>query len=413
MEEEEHSGGVQRLAYLVSQFPETYETFITREVQALEDEGFDIRIFSLKPCRDEVVHEFALPYLSRTRYAAPLLSLRTLVPLAKFRIRHPVRCVRAVLGVIRKTIRKPKTLIRSLYAYLIAAPFAWEILAEDITHIHAHWASIPSTVASALSQLANIPYSVTAHAYDIYLPNPALCANLRSARFVVTCTDHNVEYLWGKCPNSAANVLRVYHGIEPSFYTAAKHEPRETVEMLCVGRLVETKGHEYLLGACAELLKRGLRFRLRVVGGGPLRRHLEDMCNQLRLKGKVQFLGAMPHEELVSLYSEADIFVLASVVAPSGDRDGIPNVILEAMASSLPVVASAISGIPEAVLDGKTGLLVPQRNLEAMADAVEKLANAPDLRQGLGRAGRKLVEEKFDIEKNCRDLAKIFRRQTE
>jgi glycosyltransferase involved in cell wall biosynthesis len=136
------------------------------------------------------------------------------------------------------------------------------------------------------------------------------------------------------------------------------------------------------------------------------------MCNQLGLKGKVRVLGTMPHEELVSLYSEADIFVLASVVAPSGDRDGIPNAILEAMASSLPVVASAISGIPEAVLDGKTGLLVPQRNPEAMADAVEKLANAPDLRQELGRAGRKLGEEKFNIEKNCRDLAKIFRRQT-
>ncbi len=396
------------IAYLVSQFPETYETFIAREIEALEREGFDIRVFSLKHCRDEVVHRFTQARLVRTYYPGGLRSPRTLAAIVNFRIRHPIRCARALLQIVRKTFRRPGVLLKSLYAYLIGVPFAREMLAMNVAHIHAHWASVPATVAAGLSVLTDIPYSVTAHAYDIYAPNPALSRNLASARFVITCTGYNAKYLREKFPSSAEKVHEIYHGVDPEQYNPARHEAGECVEIISVGRLVETKGHEYLIRACAELCRRGLRFRLRLIGTGPLRRRLEKLTAALGMNDSVLLAGAIPHEELTSMFSRSDIFALASVIAKNGDRDGIPNAILEAMASSLPVVATRISGIPEAVINGQTGFLVPQRQVRPAADAIERLAEDPGLRRKLGESGRKLVEEKFHIEKNSRALAKLL-----
>jgi glycosyltransferase involved in cell wall biosynthesis len=262
-----------------------------------------------------------------------------------------------------------------------------------------------------VSRLLGVPYSLFAHAYDIYTSPVMLPEKMSGAKFVATCTACSKAHLDGLIAGQfVSRVHLVYHGldlpgIEP--YRRPSHEGQCSL-VLSVGQLKEKKGFPYLIQACRILENRGYNFRCEIIGEGPKRPELEAMITDLNLHNAVTLRGALPHSEVMTRYSQATLFALPCVPAENGDRDGIPNVLLEAMAMQVPVVSTLFSGIPETIEDGNTGLLVPPGDAEALANALARLLDDLDLRKKLGQAGRKCVEERFDIRNNIGHLIELF-----
>jgi glycosyltransferase involved in cell wall biosynthesis len=274
--------------------------------------------------------------------------------------------------------------------------------------LHAHFAHNPTTLARYASLMTGIPYSFTAHAKDLYLSRPeSLCNKAERATFIATCTGFNAAYLRSVLPEREHGKIHVvYHGVDTERFKPPLQRPvGNKVHVVSVGRLVSKKGYEYLVDAVRLLNERDMRLRLDVYGGGPLRDALQARTHEYGLDDVVHLHGACSQDELVDAYKDAHAFVLAPVVMEDGDRDGIPNVLLEAMASGLPVVSSAISGIPELVSHGDNGLLVPPRDSQALALALESLIESPQMRDRLGSAARATIEERFDAGENAQCMA--------
>lgn len=389
-----------KTAFIVSQFPETHETFILREFDALADMGLDFVIMSLKPCRDRIIQTAAKRFLDRTYYPKPGPGPRGVsIPLA------------AMLAT-KRSLPWLREGARSLYISWAAGRFAALARELGVGHIHAHWATAPTSAAVLMSQILGVPYSFTAHAWDIYRGDGKLAEKARGARFVVTCTAANVETLHTVVPRDDwGKVILNYHGI-PGMGERRATEPRRAdgpLRIAAVGRLVETKGFGYLLDALAEA---DFPFELTIAGEGPLRGKLEASAAREALAGRVRLAGAVPNERIFELLRASDCFVMPSVVAKDGDRDGIPNVMLEAMSVGLPVVASNISGIPEAVADGETGLLVRERDPRAILAALGRINADRAAAREMGERGRLRALKRFSAEANAAALYDIFRRHT-
>jgi glycosyltransferase involved in cell wall biosynthesis len=262
-----------------------------------------------------------------------------------------------------------------------------------------------------------MPYSFTAHAKDIYTSPPDLLAvKMRAARFVVTCTDFNVEYLNSLTRNlPSEHVRRIYHGVDlskfrPRTQLGAGQNPQDTATVLAVGRLVEKKGFSYLIAAFGRLIEQGFNAQLMIVGSGPERDSLQRRVRELGLGDKVSFLGALTQDEVIDIYSRATVLALPCIVTENGDRDGIPNVLVEAMRIGVPVVSTNISGIPELVRDGESGVLVPPRDDEALARGIARLLADSNLRLRLSQAAMQRVCDEFDLSVNAEHLSNLFRR---
>jgi glycosyltransferase involved in cell wall biosynthesis len=266
-------------------------------------------------------------------------------------------------------------------------------------------------VALVASRLLDARYSVTAHAREIYVAPVLLPERISNAAFTATCTEYNRRHLATLVDRSTGErILRLYHGLDLSTFDGRprRAEDAQRPLLLSVAQLWERKGLEDLVRACGHLRDRGSEFRCEIVGEGPLRPRLEALIAELRLGELVTLTGPLPHPEVVARLAAARAFVLPCVVAPDGDRDGIPNVILEAMASGLPVVSTPVSGIPEVVRDGETGYLVPEHDPEAVASACERLLTDADLASRLGEAGRVFVRREFDLHRNVDRLIDRF-----
>jgi glycosyltransferase involved in cell wall biosynthesis len=392
-------------AYVVSQFPEFCETFILNEMIELGRRGIPFEIFSLKACRDRHLQPGAAELLALTHYPpapwSPSLWLANLALAARF----PGRWF-STLGLAFHSLRGGRVLFfKTLYVFLLSSWFARRARARGVRHIHAHWASIPSSAGLFTARLAGLPFSLTAHAYDIFIDRTLLREKMRAARSLVTCTEYNGRFLRERYPDQADKVKVVYHGVDLDVFGQPRDPALEKPILLSVGRLCDTKGFPDLWDACRILRERGLEFRLRVVGDGYMRRELEERARRLGIADIVEITGLLPREQVIQAYREARLFVLPCVVTERGDRDGLPNVIVEAMAMGLPVVGTDVSGLPEAIEDGVTGRLVPPRSPEKLADAVEALwTNAP-LRARMGREGREKAERVFALKLNMDKLA--------
>jgi glycosyltransferase involved in cell wall biosynthesis len=278
-----------------------------------------------------------------------------------------------------------------------------------VQHIHAHFAWFNCTVALIVAERLGIGYSVTAHAQDIYFKPENLEEKLTHARFVVTCTEFNRAHIERQFGAAIATKVRVnYHGIRVTEYGPAAH-PGNRIGVLAVGRLVEMKGFQFLIQALSILRRHGRSIQCTIAGHGPQFEYLTRLARELGLEQSVSFPGFVPHERLRAMYAEHAVFVLPSVTTEDGQRDGIPNVILEAMASGLPVVSTINSGIPEAVVHDETGLLVPPGDPDKLADAIEQLCADAGLRSRLAEKGRQAVAAKFDLRRNVEDLCRIFK----
>jgi glycosyltransferase involved in cell wall biosynthesis len=272
-------------------------------------------------------------------------------------------------------------------------------------------------VANLAHHLTGCPFSFTAHAKDIYLSDRAdLATKMAAAEFVITCTAFNRNYLAEiAAPDAPIHVC--YHGVDVSRFSCEPDVRRadsvEPLQILSVGRFCEKKGFPYLLQACYRLKQRERRFVCRIIGFGPLQRELEELIRALQLHDCVVLAGKMTQEKLIHEYGRADLFVLPCLVTDGGDRDGIPNVLVEAMAMLLPVVSTPVSGIGELVDHMQNGLLAAEKDSESLAAAMELLLEDPALRRRLGANGRRKVMEAFSLERSTAKVRDLLLRSGE
>jgi glycosyltransferase involved in cell wall biosynthesis len=402
-----HPGPAPRLAYVIGTYPSLTTTFIDREIELLRRWGVTVQVVSLRRPRQGLSEDQR--WLQHgVRYVLPARPFAVLTSHARFLFTRP----RAYLAALLHVVGRPHPSVRHRGRSLMHVAMAVHVakLVQDgpeIDHVHAHFVDRATTVAMVVSRLLGLPYSATAHANDIYVEPVLLPEKLRRASFVATCTRYNAEHL-ASIGADGAEVVCVHHGLDLAAYRPDRAARATVPTVLTVAQLKPKKGLLDLVDACAELHRRGHAFRCEIVGEGPLRAELEARIRARELGDVVQLLGALDHPTVVEHYRRAELFVLPCVTGPDGDRDGIPNVILEAMAMELPVVSTRHSGIPEAVEDGGSGLLVAPHDQEALVDAMAQLLVDPDLGRRLGRRGREIVRDSFDIAANAGRLLRRF-----
>lgn len=385
------------VGFLVKTYPKISETFILEEILGLEAMGVALHLFSLQAPTDAFAHADT----ARVRAALTYVQPRR-------------------WGLVRALLRSPMRTARALWLWLAQPGLRWRDLRSGaclaqhlrhhgITHLHSHFISEPAAVAHAAAVLAGATFSISAHAKDIYLSRPeALRARLGAARFTVTCTEHNLAYLAQLAP-PGAHVSRMYHGIDlERFHRTQSPSLAGAPLILAVGRLKQKKGFHVLIDACRVLRAHGLRFRCEIVGYGeelePLRARIaaHGLQDDITLPGKLDRAG------VIARYRAASVFALPCVVADDGDRDGIPNVMLEALAMQLPVVSTPVSGIPEILTHGRNGLLVTPNDAPALADALARLLADDALRENLGNQGRLTVAAQCCNARNLDHLRQLL-----
>jgi len=399
-----------RIAYIVSRFPHLSETFILREMIALEKFGWSIELFPLIYQKQEVVHEQAISWLERA-HRVPWLSGEILLTNLKEFIQRPLLYLSIWKRVLSENIRSPKFLVRAIALFPKAVQFAKVMRDENINHIHAHYATHPALVAWIIRQLTGISYSVTVHAHDIFVERSMLSTKLRSSNQIVAISEYNktyLEYILGSWVNDRTQVIRC--GVDSRIYSTHDHQPKRDgiFEILSVGSLQPYKGFRYLIQACALLRRQGIQFRCRIVGGGYLYSELSNLIRVNNLNGLVKLLGFKNQDEVAHILSEADCYIQPSVITSSGKMEGIPVALMEAMASGVPVVASSLSGIPELVKEGETGWLVPPKDAKKLADAIVHIYDDPTEAQIRSQKARRLVFREFELNSNVHKLSQLF-----
>jgi glycosyltransferase involved in cell wall biosynthesis len=401
------------VAFVLKGYPRLSETFIAQEIRALERRGLDIRIVSLRHPTDRATHPV------HQEIEAPVLYLPEYLwrePLRVWRGWRRVRRMPAYREARRLWLRDlrrdptPNRIRRFGQALVLAAE-----LPAEIGHLHAHFLHTPASVARYAAVLRGLGWSVSAHAKDIWtIPGWEKREKLAEARWAVTCTESGRHHLAGLAPQSDAVAL-CYHGLDLERFPPAPtrtqsldgSDTARPVTILSVGRAIEKKGYDDLLATLA-LLPRDLAWRFVHIGGGAEAKQLKEQAARLGLDDRIEWRGARPQPEVLAAYREADLFVLAAKVARDGDRDGLPNVLLEAQSQRLPCIATRLLGIAELIDDGRTGVLVPPGDAHQLATALEQLIRAPALRQQLGAAGEARVRHDFDMRAGIGFLAERF-----
>ncbi|MEH6402355.1 MAG: glycosyltransferase [Sneathiella sp.] len=385
-------------------YPRLSETFIAQELLALEKRGIELHLISLRHPTDKTTHpihdEIKAPvtYLPEYLYQEPL------------RLFNAWRQVRKLPGYkkARRTwwddFKRDKTSNRGRrfgQALVLAAE-----MPERTAQIYAHFLHTPASVARYASMMLDLPWSCSAHAKDIWTsPEWELSEKLTDLEWLVTCTSFNATYLKGLAADPD-KVELMYHGLDlqrfdkfsEKSHTSDGTDPSLPVEIISVGRAVTKKGYDDLLQALA-LLPKSLQWHFTHIGGGPLLNSLKDQAETLGLTGKISWRGALPQKEVLIALQKSDLFVLASVIAEDGDRDGLPNVLMEAQSQKVAVISTKVSAIPELITTGTNGLLVDQRNPAALSEALATLIKDPKLRTDFAENGDQFLREKFDADK--------------
>lgn len=403
------------VVYIMSRFPLLTETFILREMLELERQGVTLAVFPLLRARQPVRHAEVARLKAEVHYT-PFLSLWIIAANLSFLLRAPRRYLRLLWLVLRGNFGSANLFFGGLGVFPKSVYFARLARERGARHVHAHFATHPALAALIISELAGIPFSFTAHAHDIFLHERMLAEKVERARFVVAISEFNKQYLLERAPRVAPDRIKVVHcGIEPERYGGPREANSGGIKTglggptaLCVASLQPYKGIKYLVRACALVARRVEGFRCFVIGEGGDRPELEALISELGLSETVILRGAMPQHEVAEMLGAADLFVLPSVVAPSGQMEGIPVALMEAMASRLPVVSTRLSGIPELVEDGHNGLLVPPADEAALADALTKLCLDPELRRRMGDRGREKVVADFELKACVTHLRALF-----
>jgi len=395
------------LALIVNQFPRQVDAYFLRELAGLAERGLDFEIYSLlPPPRGWKVHAQAQPLLARTVYPPPLGSLTA--GAGRTALARPLATTRAIAKIAWGHRAMPAALAKSLAIVPQSLAFAGQMRARGVRHIHANWATYPATAALVISRLTGIPYSFSGHATDIFVHRAMLAEKIAAARFVITCTEYNRGYLAGVAAAQAAHIRTVYHGVDLARFER-NGTPRARDLVLAVGTLRACKGFEELIQAIAILRDRGRTIRLEIVGEGEDRGKLETLIRSLRLDDRVRLVGYIPQEELIPAYRRATVVALPAHLE---DHFGIPNILIEGLAAGTPVVCTELPSLGELVEHEKSGLFVPERDPLALADALARLIDQPELAGALAAEGHRRVASKFDMRRTVGELATIFDRAT-
>ncbi len=390
-----------RVGYVVKRYPRFSETFIVNEILSHEAAGWEIDIFSLRPCLD-------------THFQHAIADVRATVT----QLRHGGIRVEALWKELESYGKDnpqlwsvlPQATDYSAVEVFQAILLAREIQSRGIEHLHAHFATTATAVARLASLLTGISYTLTAHAKDIFhesVDESLLDRRLTSAAKVITVSDFNVRDLSGRFPHAAKNIRRIYNGLDLSSYCYC--DPRKRApKIVAVGRLVEKKGFGDLIEACAILAESDLDFQCEIIGGGDYEKKLQTKIEELGLQERVALLGPLPQREAHRAIQDATVCAAPCVTASTGDRDGLPTVLIEAMALGTPCVSTDVTGIAEIVRHRETGLVVSEQQPVQLAEAMRALLQDADLRITLSRAARRLVEQQFDIHTNTMEQRKLF-----
>lgn len=399
-----------QVAYIMSRFPKVSETFILMEMERVRDRGAEITVYALRREKAKVVHPEAEAWLASATFGR-LLSRELLWSQWYWLRRTPRAYLRMWRDAVVANVRAPGSLLRALYVLPNAAGFARRMKREAVEHVHAHYATHPALAAWAIGRLTGIPYSVTAHSYDLYIHPEMVREKLGEAAFVVPISQFNEQLIRRWATPRETHVIHT--GADLRTFQPVAVPRHDNFMIVAVGRLEVYKGHSDLIEACAILVGRGLDIRCVIVGEGPIRADLERSVLNHGLLDRVTLPGAATRTGVRDWLAGADAFAMPSVRVTSGKMEGIPVVLMEAMAMRVPVVATRLSGIPELVIEGETGLLVPEHDPHGLADALERLARDPALRARLARAGSELVAREFDVDQSAARLAALFARSRE
>lgn len=362
-----------RIGYILKRFPSLSQTFILNEILELEHQGVAVEILSLRRPRPEPTHSRLEALKAPVCYLEDLTEPEYTSPLEQ------------------------------------AANWA---KTRRLQHLHAHFATSAAEFAMLAAKAAEISYSFTAHARDIFhekVDKAALAERIQHARFVVTVSDYNRHYLNNLLESRSVNghVYRLYNGIDPDLLQPVR-SGYESGLIVSIGRLVPKKGLLYLVAACAELRDRNVPFKTIIIGEGDERAALQDAIRQFSLENHVSLAGAMVQSDVIAALSRAHLFALPCIVADDGDVDGLPTVILEAMAMGVPVVSTRLVGIPEMIRHRTNGLLVEQKQTSELADALQTLLGSDELRESFKNQSLKHMDEHFNLRKNVARLSEWF-----
>ena len=397
--------GPLHVGYVLKMYPRFSETFIVNEILALEAAGERLDLFALHLPTDGRFHE------SLAEVRAPVTYLPHQVkPLELWAVLQ-----RGLAALPRLPQYLSEVLDLPVYDGCSAVELAVQVRARGITHLHAHFASSAASVARVAAHLSGVGYSFTAHAKDIYhvSVDPArLRRKLADAAVVVTVSEHNLHYLQRTYGEAASRVVRIYNGIDLDRFAFRAAGPRPPV-VVGVGRLVEKKGFTHLIDAVAILVRDGRQVRLHLVGTGEQEPTLRNQVHELGLDPHVRFLGALPQARVRDVVQQAAVLAAPCVLGADGNRDGLPTVLLEAMALGTACIATPVTGIPEAVRHEDTGLLVPEADAHALAAGLARLLEDEELRRRLAMNARALLERDFDIRNTSAVLRRVLTEATQ
>lgn len=399
-----------KLAVIVTEYPKSTETFIYRDLVTFAKLGVEIRLYPIAPFRhDQTLHAFAEPTREWVRQIG-LASPTALGAFTQAAACHPVALARVMTEIARAYAGMSKLAAKSLALLPKALAIAADARAWGATHVHAEFAGHPATAAWAAHRLGGLPYSVSCRAHDIFRTQALLAAKLGEARAVRTVSDFGAAFLRDRVPGMAARDIHVIH----SSVDVGAIEPVEAVpstapfRILYVGALEPKKGVEHLLDALASVGDRLGDWRLEAIGHGPSAAALRAQAEALGLGARVEFRGMQPFEAVAAAYARASVCVAPSVIGPNGRQEGIPNVMIEALAYQRPAITTNISGIPELIRDGDTGLLVPQADADALGEALLRVHRDPAAALEMARRGRAHVAAEFDLAVNARRQLGLF-----
>jgi glycosyltransferase involved in cell wall biosynthesis len=395
----------------MSRFPRLSETFVFSEILALERRGVPVSLYPLLREQAAVVHPEVDPLVARANFT-PFLSL----DIARSNLWWLVRRPKAYLGALHDALVGTRTslnfFVGALGIFPKTAHNARRMEAEGVRHVHCHFANHPALAGLIIHRLTGIPYSFTAHGSDLHVDRTMLDRKVAEAAFVATVSHYNRRLILEECGERFADKVHVVRaGVDTRLFApapvAAVPDDR-ALRVLCIGTLLEVKGQTYLIEACRLLAEQGVDVSCRLIGGGQDRIALERQIAAAGLAGRVVLAGPRTRDQIADELRHADVLAAPSVPTRQGKREGIPVVLMEAMSCGLAVVASRISGIPELVEDGVSGLLVAPRDASALAAALRRLHEDPALRARLGAAARERVQAEFDLERSAGELAARF-----
>lgn len=390
-----------RIAYVLKRYPRYSETFIVNEILAHETAGIEIHIYSLRPPEDthfqDIISQVRAPVTYLPFHGVSTLDFWQTFQEACKRLPGFWEKMKAAQDINHKDIFQ-------------AVFLAQQARLNGIQHFHAHFATSATTVARLAGYFSDIPYTFTAHAKDIF--HNSVCPGeleqkMMDAAAVVTVSDFNVSYLSTAYGPAAKKVQRIYNGLELKkfqYSTPLERPPR----IVSVGRFVEKKGFSVLIAACRILANRGIDFECDMIGSGELEASLREQIASLNLQSQVKMIGPLPQREVIQHIQSAAVFAAPFIVGQDGNRDGLPTTLLEAMALGTPCVSTDVTGIPEILRHGETGLMVPQHQAEPLADAIAALLSSPAKRIWLAQGARHLIETHFQIDQNTLVLRALF-----